>query len=172
MGVKKQKWSNKRKRLHDALESNAHSNQLGQMMENFSLLNPDEFNACKDRLLFLSLKNCSKDCAVLLIEKGATCNLDRVFYECHWKIIHKVHALLCELYPYPSFNKLSLLSRLIEPSKVEANVERAEYVFQLLKDGFFSVEDIRYTCKLLYKDKNKNNIVMILRELTLNELGI
>ncbi len=178
MRDKKLKWSKNRKRLRDALESNAHNNQIEQMFENFYLLKPEEFNTCKDKLLFLSLKNCSKNCATFLIEHDAKCDLNKVFNECSWKSIHNVYELLLDIYGpdvigFGIGNKRSLISRLIDPSKVEANIERAEYVFKLLKDGFFSVEDIRHICNLLYKDKNeKGNIKMILRELTLNELGI
>jgi hypothetical protein len=54
---KKTKWINKRSRIVDALESNAHENQFESMISNLSLLKSDEFSKIKNRLLFLALKS-------------------------------------------------------------------------------------------------------------------
>ena len=183
---KKQKWSKNRKRLRDALVSNAYNNQVKQMLENFAMLRPDEFESCKSSLLTQALKNASSDCAQILIEKGAVCDPNGILYDCDWRIIGKVHTLIGELIEkngvdfisgkgnssYFFSDKKSLISRLIEPSKIEANIERAEYVLQLMRDGFFTAQDVREVYNKLYKEKSKGKMIMIIRELTLNELGI
>ncbi len=163
--------------------SNAHANQTSQMLENFSLLRGNEFDECKNSLLKLSLKNASKDCALLLISRGATCDPNEVLRDCLWKNIDKVHQLLVELIKSDTTfigkntfwytDKKSIIGRLIEPTKVEDNPDRIEYVMQLMKDGFFTAQDIREVYNKNYKDKpRKAHMLMIVRELTLNELGL
>lgn len=181
---KKKKWSKNRKRLHDALISNVYNNNQVQMLENFALLKPDEFESCKSNLLRHSLKNASKECAQILIDRGATCDPSRIIYDCDWRIVDKVYLLVNELISindnkflktdsrFLSNNKKAIIARLIEPYKVEANVERVEYVLRLLREEFFTVQDIREVYSNLYKDNHKGKMVMLLRELTLNELGI
>ena len=182
---KKQKWSKNRKRLRDALVSNAYNNQLSKMLENFAMLRPDEFESCKSGLLTHALKNASKECAQILIEKGAICDPNRIMYDCDWKVVDKVHTLMIELIekydvkflkesnsPYFLTDKKSIIARLIEPAKIDANIERAEYVLKLMNDGFFTPQDVREVYNQSYKDKNKGKMVMLIRELTLNELGL
>jgi hypothetical protein len=173
---KKQKWAHNRKRIVDALISNAHDNNINSLIENLSLLDKKEFENCGHILLFQSLKNNSKECAVYLIGKGVKYggtagDSGRVFLECEWNKIHDVYNTLIEL-GLSTTDKQVLVSRLLNPAKIEATPERIEYTFNLLKGGFFTAEDVRNVCKLLFKDKNQGKITMILRELTLNELGI
>ena len=185
--LKKQKWSKNRKRIVDALTSNAYNNQVQQMLENFIMLRNDEFERCKNSLLYTALKNGSKECAQILIEKGAICDTNRVMNECQWSKLDKVHSLIgdfldkygpeftsgCGSRKYFHTNKRGLISRLIEPSKINDNPERLDYTIQLLRNGFFNVDDVRSVVNETYKDSSKRgNLVMLIREITLNDLGI
>lgn len=185
--LKKQKWSKNRKRIFDALKSNAYNNQTSQMLENFIMLRNDEFERCKNSLLYSALKNSSKECAEILIEKGAYCDTNGIISDCHWSKLDKVHSLIGELLDKhgPNFtsgcgsrgyfhtNKRSLIARLIEPSKIEDNPDRLDYTIQLLRNGFFNIEDIRSVVNETYKDSSKRGkLTMLIREITLNDLGI
>lgn len=185
--LKKQKWSKNRKRIVDALMSNAYNNQVQQMLGNFIMLRDDEFERCKNSLLYTALKNGSKECAEILIEKGAICDTNRVMNDCQWSKLDKVHLLIgdlldkygthftsgCGSRSYFHTNKRGLISRLIEPSKIEDNPERLDYTIQLIRNGVFNMDDVRSVVNETYKDSSKRgNLVMLIREITLNELGI
>lgn len=178
---KKQKWSKNRKRLRDALESNVHENQIENLVENFKLLRPDEFETCKGSLLLISIKSGSKECSEFLIENGAICNPNLILFECKYDKIHIVYDLITELtekYPNSftqgkfSINKKSLISRLIDPSKVSDNDKRIDYVFDQM--GFFGYKEVREVIDENYKSKPEkwSKLISVLREIKLRELGI
>jgi hypothetical protein len=79
---------------------------------------------------------------------------------------------------YSRFNtelqKPYLINRLIDPSKVDANKERVDFLFKLISEGFFTAEQVRDQIELEYKDKpeKKGKFVVLYREITLKELGI
>lgn len=175
------KFKQYRKRLFDALISNAYNNQLDKLTNNYNLLTSDEFSKIKNRLLLTSLKNGSKECSEFLIKLGAICNAKSVLLACSWDKIYEIYILIDNLQNQFSFteslsykNKDYLITRLIEPSKVNDNSERVDYILELLKNGFFSIDEVRNIHKSLYsgKDKYKNSALSLLRELKLTELGI
>lgn len=178
---KRSKWTNKRSRILDALESNAHDNQYESMISNLSLLNSDEFSKIKNRLLFLALKNCSKECAQFLLSKEAKVNIMDILTKCEFTKMADVFNLIRELDVRDSYSKFNtelqkpyLINRLIDPSKVDANRERVDYLFKLVSEGFFTAEQVKEQIEVEYKDKpeKKNRFVSIYRELALKELGI
>jgi hypothetical protein len=183
MNKNKQKWTNKRSRIIDALESNVYENQLESMISNISLLRTNEWLSVKNQLLFLALKNASKDCAEFLLSKGATANNYHVLTKCDWKKMHSVFNLLEELnskYQNEEFrdqgqlNKIILIRRLIDHSKIEANKERLDYLFNLIHEEFLKITQVKNVIEDEYKDKPEKKIkfVALYRELTLKELGI
>jgi len=171
------KWTNKRSRIVDALESNAHENKLESMISNLSLLNSDEFSKVKNRLLFLALKNASKECAEFLLSKESKFNSIDILRKCDWTKMVEVFNLL-KLHEdkddYKSIQKAYLINRLVDPSKVDANKERVDFLFKLISDGFFTAEQVRDQIEENYKGKpeKKGSFIAIYRELTLKELGI
>lgn len=183
---KRQKWTNNRSRIIDALESNVHQNQYQNMISNLSLLTVQEFLGIKNRLLFLALKNGSKECADFLLSKEATYNATEVLTKCEYKKMAEVFNLLEELnkkYEQKESSrdmssvetkKSYLINRLIDPSKVDADKERVDFLFKLVSEGFFTVEKVKEQIEVNYKDKpeKKNKFVAIYRELALKELGI
>jgi len=183
---KRMKWSNNRSRIVDALESNAHDNQYGNMISNLSLLTVQEFLGIKNRLLFLALKNGSKECAEFLLSKEATFNSTDILTKCDYNKMSEVFNILEELSKKYEDKELSrdmssvenkkarLINRLIDPSKVDANKERVDFLFKLVSDGFFTAEQVKLQIEESYKDKpeKKGKFVSIYRELALKELGI
>jgi hypothetical protein len=177
---KKMKWSKNRKRLRDALESNAYSNQLSKMLENFQLLKPEEFLQCRNNLLKLALKNASKECAIFLIEKEARSNIEWCLLESDYNKIDKVYNLISELNSKYDFSgpslpqKKTLIARLISPEKVSENSERVDYLFKMINEGFFTSEDVMEQIEISYKDKKeqKRYFISLFRDLKLRELGI
>lgn len=182
------KWSRNRRRLRDALESNIYSDKLTKMLENFQLLKPEEFSECKNNLLKLALKNASKECAIFLIEKEAKASIEWALLECHYNKIDKVYNLISELNLKYEFNgsgpaglynerltqKKTLIARLISPIKVSENSERVDYLFKMITEGFFTLEDVMEQIEISYKDKQeqKRYFTSLFRELKLKELGI
>lgn len=182
---KRSKWTNKRSRILDALESNAHDNQYESMISNLSLLTMQEFLSNKDRILFIALKNASRECSEFLLSKEARFNSLQILTKCEWNKMSDVFNLLEELthkYEYleaskdagTGLQKSYLINRLIDPSKVDANRERVDYLFKLVSEGFFTAEQVKEQIEVNYKDKpeKKNRFVSIYRELALKELGI
>ena len=177
---KKTKWINKRSRIVDALESNAHENQLESMISNLSLLKSDEFLKIKNRLLFLALKNASKECAEFLLSKETGFNSIDILRKCEYTKMVEVFNLL-KLHEdkdnsgnHKVLQKSYLINRLIDPSKVDAKNERVDFLFKLIHDGFFTAEEVRHQIEENYKDKpeKKSKFVALYREITLKELGI
>ena len=183
---KRQKWTNNRSRIVDALESNAHQNQYQNMISNLSLLTVQEFLGIKNRLLFLALKNGSKECADFLLSKEASYNSSEVLRKCEYTKMAEVFNLLEELSKKYEEKELSrdmssveskksyLINRLIDPSKVDANRERVDFLFKLVSEGFFTAEHVKEQIEVNYKDKpeKKGKFISIYRELALKELGI
>lgn len=178
---KRQKWTNKRSRIVDALESNAHDNQYESMISNIALLTSDEFSRIKNRLLFLALKNGSKECAEFLLSKEAQANIIDILTKCEFVKMVDVFNLIEELDVRDSDSRFNtelqkpyLINRLIDPSKVDANKERVDHLFKLISEGFFTAEQVRDQIEANYKDKpeKKGKFVAIYRELALKELGI
>lgn len=175
---KEEKWLRNRKRLIDALISNAYNNQVDQMLEKLTMLGDDGFEKCKNSLLYSALKNASKECAEILIQRGATCNINLLIRDCYWYDIDRVYSLV--EYLIKKYNieivlisKEYIVTRLIDPSKIKDNPGRLEYTIQLLRDGFFNINDIRKSINKSYKDNNKRgNITSLIREISLNDLGI
>ena len=183
---KRQKWKDKRTRIVDTLESNAHSNQYESMISNLSLLTVQEFLGIKNRLLFLALKNGSKECADFLLSKEATFNSTDILTKCDYNKMPEVFNLLEEFSKKYEDKELSrdmssvelkkarLINRLIDPGKVDANKERVDFLFKLVSDGFFTAEQVKVQIEENYKDKpeKKGKFISIYRELALKELGI
>lgn len=183
---KRQKWNNNRSRIIDALESNVHENQYQNMISNLSLLTVQEFLGIKDRLLFIALKNASKECADFLLSKEARYNATDVLRKCEYTKMTEVFNLLEEFSKKYDEKELSrdmssvevkksnLINRLIDPSKVDANKERVDFLFKLVTEGFFTAEQVKEQIEANYKDKpeKKNRFISIYRELALKELGI
>jgi hypothetical protein len=183
---KKMKWTNKRSRIIDALESNAHENQLESMISNLSLLKSDEFSRIKDRLLFMAFKNGSKECAEFLLTKETadykklSFNSIDILRKCEYTKMVEVYNLL-KLHEdkdnsgnHKVLQKSYLINRLIDPSKVDAKNERVDFLFKSISDGFFTAEEVRTQIESNYKDKpeKKAKFIALYRELTLKELGI
>jgi hypothetical protein len=183
---KKMKWINKRSRIIDALESNAHENQLESMISNLSLLTVQEFLGIKNRLLFLALKNGSKECADFLLSKESSYNSTDILRKCEYTKMSEVFNILEEFNKKYEEKELSrdmssieskksyLINRLIDPSKVDAKNERVDFLFKLIHTGFFTAEEVRTNIEANYKDKpeKKAKFIALYRELTLKELGI
>lgn len=182
---KREKWKNKRSRIIDALESNAHDNQYESMISNLSLLTKQEYLSNKDRILFIALKNGSKECAEFLLSKEARFNSLHVLTKCEWKKMSEVFKLLEEVNAKyedlesskdagTGLQKSYLINRLIDPSKVDANKDRVDFLFKLISEGFFTVEQVKDQIEVNYKDKpeKKQKFVALYREIKLKELGI
>lgn len=160
--------------------SNAHDNQLESMISNLSLLTNQEFLGIKNKILFMSLKNGSKECAEFLLSKEASFNSIDILRKCEYTKMVEVYNLL-KLHEdkdnsgnHKVLQKVYLMNRLIDPSKVDSNKDRIDYLFKLISDGFFTSEEVRKQIEESYKDKpeKKGKFVAIYREITLKELGI
>jgi hypothetical protein len=167
-------------KITDSLESNATSNQITQMINNYKLISEDEFLLCRNSLLELALKFNSKECAIFLIEKGAYCDPNRLIFDCKYDKSIEVFNLLTYFKETNSigFTKefdssiSSLISRLLEPSKVLANSKRLDYVLNNI--NFFGFENVKSTIEKNIKS-NPDSIAKyktLLREIKLKELGI
>lgn len=189
---KRQKWSKHRKRLRDALESNVHDNQIDNLITNFKLLRPDEFDSCKGSLLLLSLKNNSKECALFLIEQGAVCNPWFIPMECKYDKVIIISNLLKELVTeYPNnftpssgsrsfkqinneliIDKKCLIERILDPVKIIDNPNRVVYVME--NTDFFETKLIKEVIDDKFKSKPEKwgALISLLREIKLKELGI
>ena len=183
---KKLKWNNNRSRIKDALMSNAHNDQYESMLENLSMLTIQEFLGIKNRLLFLALKNGSKECADFLLSKESSYNSTDILRKCEYTKMSEVFNILEEFNKKYEEKELSrdmssieskksyLINRLIDPSKVDAKNERVDFLFKLIHTGFFTAEEVRTNIEANYKDKpeKKAKFIALYRELTLKELGI
>jgi hypothetical protein len=189
---KKEKWSNHRKRLRDALESNVHDNQIENLITNFKLMRSNEFDSCKGSLLSLSLKYGSKECALFLIEQGAICNPWFIPMECKYDKVIIISNLLKELVnKYPNnftqscgsrsfkqinneliIDKKCLIERILDPSKIIDNPNRVEYVME--NTDFFETKLIKEVIDEKFKSKPEKwgALISLLREIKLKELGI
>ena len=176
-----QKWSKFPNRLVDALESNAYNNQIDELKENLSIVRIPLSSSVKSDLLFIALRSGSKECSEFLIEKEATVNAQHVLYKCDFNKIDKVYKLLSELSVKYDFirdsfhgDKKSLITRLIDPHKVQANDKRINFLLKLLSDGFFDVNEVKSCIDYEYEGKPEKKAIFrsIYREITLNELGI
>ena len=167
-------------KITDSLESNATSNQIAQMINNYRLISEDEFLLCRNSLLELALKFNSKECAIFLIEKGAYCDPNRVILDCKYDKSVEVFKLLTYLSKgnttgfTKEFNESTsiLISRLLEPTKVQANSKRLDYILNNI--DFFGFENVKATIEKNI-NSNPNSIAKykpLLREIKLKELGI
>lgn len=181
---KKSRWSQFPERLYNALESNVHDDEIETFQNNiseFGELIDDKF---KIRLLKLSIQNGSKCCAEFLIESGITCNPNFILLECRYDKIVDSYNLLKELmYKSPNsfignerkmpLNKITLIKRLIDPSKIEDNQKRVDYLLENME--FFGATNITEVIDEHYKGSSKfkmNILKSLIREIKLKELGI
>jgi hypothetical protein len=176
-----QKWGKHRGRLIDALESNVYNNQIDELKENLTLLRVDEFLSNKNKLLFIALRSGSEECSEYLIQREATANSQHVLNKCDFDKIDKVYKLLSDLSNKYDFirdsfygDKKKLITRLIDPHKVQANDKRINFLLKLLSDGFFDVNEVKSCIDYEYEGKPEKKAMFrsIYREITLNELGI
>ena len=189
---KREKWSKHRKRLRDALESNVHDNQIENLITNFKLMKPDEFDSYKGSLLSLSLKNGSRECALFLIKQGAVCDPWFIPMECKYDKVIIISNLLKELVTnYPNnftlssgsksfkqindeliIDKKCLIERILDPVKIIDNPNRVEYVME--NTDFFETKLIKEVIDDKFKSKPEKwgSLISLLREIKLKELGI
>lgn len=131
-----------------------------------------------DEFLYYSVINGSENCSFFLLEKGATIVLNNnPLHSCKYFMIHEVYYL-CEKisfeYNIPFDNsKDRLIKRILEPYKVEQNPERVTYLYSLFRSGFFSMKEIKECIDKNYVSEiKKGKLKVLLREITLSELGI
>ena len=179
---KRLRWEQFPDRLKDALISNVHANQLDNLKYNVSLLRTNLFDdGLKSKLLTLSLTNASKECALFLIEQGAICNPSYILSECKYDKIHIVYELVDELVDeFPdnftgsgmNKNKKYLIKRILDPSKINENPHRIDYLMSNTK--FFSTKEIKQCIDEEYKSKPEkwSALISLLRDIKLKELGI
>lgn len=181
---KKSRWGKFPKRLYNALESNVHSDQIEQLKENISMFPNLVDEKTKKRLLTLSIQNGSKQCSEYFLgEESLTCNPNFILLECKFDKIIVVYELLKKLMDkYPDkfignerkmpLNKVTLVKRLIDPSKLKVNKKRVDYLLDNMV--FFESENINIAIKSLYGDKPQkySKLKSLIREIKLRELGI
>ncbi len=183
---KRQRWKDYPNRLFDALESNVHDNNIKGLKDNLTLLdyNQNKFN----KLLNSSIKNGSKDCAEYLISLGAVSTINtsyrkygmNMLLDCkYYKIIevYNIIQYLSDKYPHAFdkdaiYDKKVLIKRLIDPSKIETNQKRVDYLLE--NSTFFGIENIEKSIEEIYIDKPEKKLRLnsILREIKLKKLGI
>jgi len=179
---KKERWKRFPERLYNALESNVHANQIDLLKENLIEFSSMVDEKRKIRLLTLSLQNGSKECAEYFLEQGITCNPNFILLECKFNKIIDVYNLLSELLnKYPNsfignerkmpLNKITLIKRLIDPSKIEDNQKRVDYLLENME--FFGASNITEVIDEHYKGSSKmSRLKSLIREIKLKELGI
>lgn len=182
---KKERWKRFPGRLYNALESNVYDDQISQLKENISMFPNLVDEKRKKRLLRLSIQSGSKECAEYFLNEGINLhqyrnNLDSILHECKYDKIVDVYNLLKELLDkYPeilineriSLDKITLIKRLIDPSKIEDNQKRVDYLLENME--FFGSTNIIEVINENYKDNSKmTRLKSLIREIKLKDLGI
>lgn len=167
------------KKLRDSLISSVSDDNLDKILSN-----SDYALEIKNDLLYYAISKNSKNCAEYLVKNEATIsNLSICFLNCKFNIIREIYELVIDLTnKYGSFsntryyiNKIFIIERLLEPSKVSINRDRLTYVVDLCIDGFLDFSDVRNYLDSLGSDKRekyKSEFRLINRELLLTDLGL
>ena len=179
---KKQRWNRFPERLYNALESNVFDDQIEQLKENLSQFSSLVDEKRKKNLLHLSIQSGSPNCARYFLDEGFTCNPNFILIECKYNKIIDVYNLLEELLnEYPKsfignerkmpLNKISLIKRLIDPSKIVDNQKRVDYLLENME--FFGASNITNVIDDVYSGSPKmSKLKSLIREIKLKELGI
>lgn len=182
---KKERWVSFPERLYNALESNVYNNDLESLKENLSYHNKNSYKAEEKliNILISSIRSGSKECAEYLLSIGVTIsNTSRytaimILADCKYDRIIEVYNLLeylrnKHLIPFEEINKKNLVMRLIDPSKIDDNRKRVDYLLE--NSEFFGMENIERAIEEIYTDKpeKKARLSSIIREIKLRKLGI
>ena len=178
---KKEKWKRYPKRLLDALNSNAHDNDLEGLKENLDYYK-DLFLYDKNNWSFLletAIKNNSKECAeYLLLFIDVEVNTTYLLKDCKYeKMIEVYHLLEYLVSKYPKsfkyeLDKKILIKRLIEPYKIDSNPKRLDFLLENL--DFFGVKNLQAVMEEVYTEKpeKKSRLSSVIRDIKLKELGL
>lgn len=134
----------------------------------------------KWELFHKALINCSSNCVEYLLKYHdiKMPSMSHTFNSCKWNKILETYNFMKSLskkYPDIKFdvNKKQVIERLVNMGKVENNPGRIEYVFELVKNNFFTLSEVRQVINENYvQESKKAPIISLLRELNLRELGI
>lgn len=177
---KKEKWKRYPKRLLDALNSNAHDNDIEGLKENldyYRSLFPGKNNWYF--LLETAIKNNSKECAEYLLSTDVeVANTTYLLKDCKYeKMIEVYHFLEYLVSKYPKsfkyeLDKKILIKRLIEPYKIDSNPKRLDFLLDNL--DFFGVKNLEAVMEEVYTEKpeKKAKLSSVIREIKLRELGL
>lgn len=180
MSNKTKNWEKHTNRLRDALDSNAHDNQLESMIRNLSKIpssyTQENIKSLRERLLYMSLKNSSKECAIYLISIGSTVAIRNVIMDCKYNKIKYVYNLINELDINTDDNtiKTIITQRLVDYSKLDINNHRVDILMDLISESILEHDDVNLIIKELYKDKPEKmgHLISFKRDFILKELGI
>ena len=178
---KKERWNRFPERLYNALENNVFEDQIDELKINLSQFSSKTTESRKIRLLNLSLQSGSRQCAEYLLEQGLTCNPNFILVECKFNKIIDAYNLLEDLMDkYPNsfignerkipLNKITLIKRIIDPSKIGDNQKRVDYLLENM--DFFGATNITEVLNSYADNSKMNKLKSLIREIKLKELGI
>ena len=163
------KYRNK-KRLLQATNNACIMGTVECVKDLLSQFNKSEIDSLKEKrqgLLYYAVINGNKEVSEFLYQEGFFCDKAFVAY-CDYLDIHSCYEILQDL-GFNPMDKYLLVSRLINPHKVEANANRLAYLYQQMEAGFFSQNDVDVAIRHL-PDTKSAYITTLLRESKLNSL--
>jgi hypothetical protein len=179
------KYKNK-KRLESMIINNVCNDQLDELKINLGYYLP--FGKLKDSfkydLIHNALTHLSPKCSNYLIKEldVKIPNMIHIFSACKWNKLYESYFFLKEIsedlhnyYMFVNFKveKYDIIKRLLDPSRVEFNPLRVNYIFELVNKGFIDLPEVRKVINETYvQETKKAPVIALLRELNLRELGI
>jgi len=178
------------KTLNSALINNAQSNDLESLKSNLLDIELFVFDTKEwklknlSNLLFMSLKHCSKETSIFLVDELLSLGIDpynkvnntdlkwelyiltsdNIILNCDYNNIYNVYKLLDDLgfietiFSNEKSIKSTIITRLISPLKMYDNPNRLNYLMELVKIGFISNDLLKECIKRVYERTKNNNI--------------
>jgi len=174
------------KRLRSMIINNVCNDQLDEFkinLKHYRLLTnlTDSF---KYDLIHNALVHLSPKCSNYLIKEldVKIPNMIHIFSACKWNKLYESYFFLKEIsedlhnsYMFINFKveKYDIIKRLLDPSRVESNTLRVNYIFELVNKGFIDSPEVKKVINETYvQETKKTPVIALLRELNLRELGI
>lgn len=174
------------KRLRSMIINNVCNDQLDELKINLKhyRLHTNLTDSFKYDLIHNALTHLSSNCSKYLIKELEVKipNMIHIFSACKWDKLYESYYFLKDIsedlhnsYMFVSFKveKYDIIKRLLDPSRVESNSLRVNYIFELVKRDFFTLTEVRKVINETYvQETKKAPVIALLRELNLRELGI